>query len=254
MLEMHRTEEDERTGARRDKLEGTVNGYFPPVIEREVFHRIASRMRTKAPRGRNADQPAKSIVAGVIRCAHCGRTVLRISKGEYVYLVCSMAHAKANCRYQAVPYALVETALRETADVLFEEAPRGRNTEEVEAKIANLEFRIDELADEAHDLAREYRNSRSPSIRQQLRNTERDLDDARRALNDARKHRDRIGAPYLLRRLEVLKNAHKSEPFDVGSANQALRACVSQIILDAEAGKLWVHWADADTLSYVPFV
>jgi Recombinase zinc beta ribbon domain len=104
-----------------------IEGYFPAVVDREVFDRIASRAKTTAPRGRNALNEPASIFAGLMKCARCGGSVIRVSKGAYAYLVCSKAHNKSNgCKYLAVPYDIVEDAVRRNAGLIFKHAPRGR--------------------------------------------------------------------------------------------------------------------------------
>src|SRR5262249_48342507 len=93
-----------------------VENYFPVVIERDLFERVASRAQATAPRGRNAGIEPKSIFAGLLRCAHCGGIVTRMSKGDNnVYLICSRANRRLGCRYQAVRYDDVEGAVVENA-------------------------------------------------------------------------------------------------------------------------------------------
>ena len=91
-----------------------IENYFPAVVDRELFERIASRTRAPAARGRNADTEPASIFAGVLRCKQCDGAVTRVAKGAHVYLVCSRANRKGTktCRYLAVPYDNVESALR----------------------------------------------------------------------------------------------------------------------------------------------
>ena len=102
-----RTEHDELSGARRDVPLDPAHNYYPSVIERDLFERVRARASATAPRGRNAGKVTSSIFAGLVKCARCGGTVTRLSKGEYVYLVCSKAHAKGDCKYMAVPYGEV---------------------------------------------------------------------------------------------------------------------------------------------------
>jgi DNA invertase Pin-like site-specific DNA recombinase len=58
-----------------------IENYFPAVVDRELFERVASRTRAPAARGRNADTEPASIFAGVLRCTHCGGLVTRVAKG-----------------------------------------------------------------------------------------------------------------------------------------------------------------------------
>ena len=105
-------------GKRQRKPLDPIENYWPAVVERELFERVASRIRATAPRGRNALIQPASIFAGILKCAYCGGSVIRVSKGKYAYLVCSAAHRKTNgCRYLAVPYDQVEGTMRQNCQI-----------------------------------------------------------------------------------------------------------------------------------------
>ena len=72
-------------GSRKRKPLEAIEGYFPAVVDREMFERVASSARAIAARGRNATTAPASIFAGVIKCVHCGGVVTRVSKGAHVY-------------------------------------------------------------------------------------------------------------------------------------------------------------------------
>jgi hypothetical protein len=252
VLVMHKTEHDPDTRKRSDKLLGNVEGYYPAVVDRELFERVSARLGATAPRGRNAARPVTSLVAGVAKCARCGGSIIRVSKGDYVYLLCSRAHAKAGCEYQAVHYREVEDALRLNADALIEEAPRGSSTEDLEREIVGLDLRLDDMKDDARDLLRELREARSPTIREAFRQAERNIEAAEAKLQQLRDRRERLGTPFVVRRLNALRDELKREEFDVAAANRVLKAAVDRIVLNPEAGRLELHWRDSDAVSEVP--
>lgn len=119
-------------GLRRRKALAPVAGLWPAVVEREVYERVLGRLSTTAARGRNAVVETKSLVAGVLKCARCGGSFVRVSKpsrrGSYVYLVCSRANAKAaGCTFRAVRYDHVERSHEDKCKVhLRERAKRAR--------------------------------------------------------------------------------------------------------------------------------
>jgi len=113
-----------------------VERYFPAAVPEDLYWRVHRRLATTAPRGRSAGHAPKSIVAGLTHCATCGHAATRVSKGDYVYLVCSRANMRADgCKYLAVPYSLVEDALRTNAKDLVAHAPRGKSTAALEKQI-----------------------------------------------------------------------------------------------------------------------
>ena len=235
--------EDANGTIRREQLD-PIENYFPAVVDSEVFERVRARSVSVAPKGRNASRQPASIFAGVIRCAHCGGLVTRVSKGEYVYLVCSRAHRNgANaCIYQTVRYTDVEDAFRANAKAIVKEAPRGLDSAELQDEIEAQNIIVDELSDEARYLADELIAEKSPVLRKRLREKEAELNAAQESLRELLARRDALAKPYVQRRLVALQEALLREPFDVADANKALREVVSKIVMNPEAGSLSIHW------------
>lgn len=252
ILVMHKTEYDPDTRKRSDIVVGTVEDCYPAVVERELFERVNARLTTTAARGRNAAAPVSSIVSGVAKCAHCGGSVTRVSKGDYVYLICSRAHAKAGCKYQAVPYDEVERALRTNALALIQEAPRGEATVELEREIEGHDVKLSEMKDDAKVLLRELRVTNSPTVREALREADRDIKAAERRLRELIDRRERLGTQFVVRRLEALRVELMRDDFNVAAANRVLRAAVERIVLNPELGRLDVHWRDSDAMRELP--
>lgn len=73
------------------------------------------------------------------------------------------------CKYLAVPYGDVETALRVNAGWLIEEAPRGKNTAALDKEIAGLVTMELHYSGEASDLADLAAQEKSPVARKRLR-------------------------------------------------------------------------------------
>lgn len=251
----HQRTTDARGRRVRKPLE-PIEGYFPAVIDRETFERVANRAQAVAPRGRNTTTEPASIFAGVVRCAYCGSVMTRVSKGDYVYIVCSRAHRKAGgCKYQAVTYRDVENAFRRNARAIIRNAPRGMETEELDAKIANLDEVVSIIADEARTLADELIREKSAVLRTRLREKESELETAKEDLRELRTRRDALTAPFVQRRLRTLQDALKHKPFNVSTVNRALKEAVSKIVLNPETGRLAIHWHHApEPTDGVPFV
>jgi DNA invertase Pin-like site-specific DNA recombinase len=246
-----RTEHDELTGARRDVPLDPARNYYPSVVDRDLFERVRARTSATAPRGRNAGRVTTSIFAGLIKCAHCRGTVTRLSKGDYVYLVCSKAHAKGDCEYMAVPYKAVEQAFTSNVDLLIEEAPRGNDSEADNRLLRGLEVHADNLGEEAQALLDEWLETRSPSVRRKQRDKELEWEEATKRLREARERRDRLAQPFVMRRLEALRAALTAKPLDVGEANKAMKDTIEMLVLDPKQARLDVYWRDADVVGYV---
>jgi hypothetical protein len=242
----HRRLTDDNDRRIRKPLEAIEN-YWPAVVCRELFELVAARASTTAARGRNANNLPASIFAGLLKCPYCGGTVTRVSKGQHVYLICSLANARAGaCKRQAVVYADAEEAMTVNAKVIVEEAPRGRDTSEMDREIVGWEEGIEQLADEARTLVDELARERSEAVRKRLREKERQLEGAQGTLRDLQRRRDTFAEPYVLRRLDAVRDSLQRKPLDVVAVNNALKEAVAKIVLDAEAGRLLIHWRHAE--------
>ena len=181
------------------------------------------------------------------KCARCGSTVLRVSKGKppkakYTYLVCSKAHARAKgCEYQPVRYDSVEEALRANARAIVEDAPRGTDTSELEEAILGQDNIIDVLMDEQRFLVEEVIKHKSPAMRKALQEKELELKKAIDELAKMRERRDAIASGYVVKRLAALRQALEREPFSIAEANSALKQAVQSIALNPE-GNLAIYW------------
>lgn len=246
-----RTEHDETTGARRDVPLEPVRNHYPAVVARALFERVRAHASTTAPRGRNAGKVTSSIFAGLIKCARCGGTVTRLSKGQYVYLVCTRAHAKADCKYMAVPYRDVEEVLTKNIDALIEDAPRGTDTDELDMKIRGLDELVSDLGEEAQALLDEWLETRSPTVRAAQHAKEVEWKKATKRLREYRERRDRLAHPFVMQRLTRLRGAVCASPMSVVDVNSALKEAMEKVVLDPEEGKLCIHWRDSDVVADV---
>ena len=209
----HTSSRDPVTGARKDIPMDPVPNLFPPVVDEELYWRVQRRLETTAPRGKNAGREPKSIVAGIIKCATCGGPITRISKGQakghYVYLLCSRANMKAKgCKNLPVSYTSVVERLCECIEGLVEDAPRGKNTAEIDRQIEDLKAAVD--GQELHvsnlaDLAAEERNS--AAARARLREAEAELREAEAQLRTLVAQRDTLTTASVKARLQAVKDA-----------------------------------------------
>jgi DNA invertase Pin-like site-specific DNA recombinase len=239
----HTTEYDTVTRARRNIPMDPIVDMFPAVVEEELYWRVHRRFATKAPRGKNARREPKSIVAGIMCCATCGRLVTRVVKTNYAYLVCSRANMRAQgCKYLAVPYRDVETALHDNVGWLIEEAPRGRNTAALDREIAGLVTMVDHYSGEASDLADLAAQEKGPVVRKRLRDKMKELGDTQARLRTITAQRDTLTTASVRDRLKAVKKALGADTVDVVATNQALRQAMSRIVLDPENARLEVHW------------
>lgn len=251
----HTTTHDETTRARRDEPMEPVEGLFPAAVDADTYWKVRRKLSTKAARGRNAKQPPKSIVSGIVFCATCGKAVTRVAKGDYVYLVCSRANMKAEgCGgYKAVRYDTVEKALRENAHQLIKEAPRGKSSGALDKEIDKLQANADRVQQWVFDLIDMAARDRSPTVNQRRANAERELRAIQKQLRDLRAQRDTMTTASVKDRLKAVERV-LTQSADVAATNAALRDAIRRIVLDPAQGELWVRWHHSDEVQGVSCV
>lgn len=236
-------------GKKRRKPQEPVAGYYPAVVDRDLFERVqALRIDSRSPqRGRHADKPIQNIVGGLARCPVCDGTMTRVNKGTRAkagkpYLVCAKAKAGAGCTYRAVPLHQIEEALRwHPADIVDGAAAvsDGSDLQGQRLEVWTAHSLEAEALENLLDMA-----ARAPSaaLSQRIRATEARMDELKRK---ERELEARIAATHgslVQRRLEQVKQALEADPLDVGKANVALRQVLSKVIVDYNEGALLLNW------------
>ena len=237
------------TGRKREPQQ-PIEDYFPAVVDRDVFVRVSAQAKARSARGRHAGNTPKSVFTGLLRCVRCGDVATRVVKssgrGKYIYLICSKAHSRAGCEYVTARYDDAEDALVRNARRIVDEAPRGRDTAEIEAEMERKEKLVWVLGDEAEELADIAVTEKSEVARRRLREHEQELKEAREHLRLLRARRDTLASASVLRRLAAIEKALTQKPLNVSDVNKALKQAVSKIVMDTDWGTLTFHWHHAE--------
>jgi DNA invertase Pin-like site-specific DNA recombinase len=228
------------------KPEEPIKNYFPAVVSEEIFSNQAVLSHTKAPRGRHSNGSISSIFQGLGTCGLCGSSFIRVSKGKYVYLVCSKASAKGGCEYRSIPYIEAEDAIRRNIKVIARNVPRGQNVAELEALIAQLERDADEKQWQLQGLVDDFSKTRSPIIRSRIDQEELEHRELLETLRSKRAERERLASAVILKRIERLETAFAAKPFDRGVANKAMRENIQELRFDPKFGLIEVKWQSGE--------
>lgn len=231
-------------GRRVRRQVGEVPGYFPAIVEGEVFRAVqASRTGDHKAHIRAGFTTTASILAGLAECPVCGGTMTRVSKGSRQKagkprLVCVLARA-GKCAGRSVRQEDVEAAIVASADEIAGAAPIGGG--ELQAEIDNLDAAMDHAQSRLEAAFEVYQESRSEASRQRLRDLEAQVERDRAALADMQSRR--ANAVGSARRLSDFVEAVRAEPMDRAKVNALLRQVVRAVVVDAEAGMLGFRWA-----------
>ena len=172
----------------------------------------------------------------------CGSSFVRVSKGKYVYLVCSKASAKGGCEYRSIPYCEAEDAIRRNIKAIARNVPRGQNVAELEALIAQLERDVDEKMWQLRVLMDEYGRKPSEAFRETIDAKEAEHRELLETLRSKRAERERLASAVILKRIERLETAFAAKPFDRAMANKAMRENIQELRFDPKFGDIQIRW------------
>jgi hypothetical protein len=147
-------------GKKRRKPLDPVPGYFPAIVDASVWDAVHRRLATLQPKGRHAGKGPKHVLAGLLRCSHCGGSITRIVRpglkktvavGKYSAagvpgiptLICARANSKGGCKRLPVPCEVVEAVVVRNIRGIIREAPAGLNDKELDDKIRSCTAAVD---------------------------------------------------------------------------------------------------------------
>lgn len=236
-----------RTGGkrRREPLE-PIAGYYPPILEKELFDRVQTLRSSASPsRGRHARQPVQNVFGGLAKCPVCGDTMQRMNKTEgFVYLVCSKARAGAGCKYRTVRYKDVEDAFLRDAPALLAEVPAaGEAGEVLEGKVQNTQAALLSLVGQIENLVDAISKSGGSALLvDRLRELEEEQVRLKQDETALLHERDELAGPVVAHKVEELRAALQGKPIDRTLVNVLLRQLVSKVTVDYITGQLELHW------------
>lgn len=101
-------------------LQGTIDNYYPGVIDPITFERVQELLEAKGTKGRKVSQEVKNILSYLSKCPVCCSTMTRTNKGDNsTYLVCVKAKGGAGCVNKNIPYGKIEAALLHSIPLLL---------------------------------------------------------------------------------------------------------------------------------------
>lgn len=239
----HLSAKDPITKRRTRKPLESIDHRLPAVVNRELFERVNSRLGTTAARGRNSNREPRSIFAGVLKCQHCDGTVTRVAKGKHVYLVCSAANARGGtCEYESVPYQQAEDSFCQTTEFMIADAPRGRETSDLEEAVRQAENLVSARSDEIQELLELMIEDRSRAARERLKAAETQMEAARDKAAELNKRLDTMTSVSVMRKLDSIRDMLSRSPLDIAEANRVLKQAMRKMVMRPALGLLEIHW------------
>jgi Resolvase, N terminal domain/Recombinase/Recombinase zinc beta ribbon domain len=243
----HLSAKDPRTRRRTRTPQKTIDHRLPAVVDRELFERVKSRLDTTAARGRNSSREPRSIFAGVLKCQYCDGTVTRVTKGKHVYLVCSAANARGGtCKYESIPYQQAEDTFCLAIDGIIMDAPRGRDTGDLEEAIRDAQNIESVRSDEMGELLELLIVDRSRAARDRLKAVEAQMEEARHKASELNKKLDSMTSASVQRKFDAINSVLRQPPRNIAEANRVLKQAIRKMVFDPARGAIEIHWHHAD--------
>jgi DNA invertase Pin-like site-specific DNA recombinase len=243
----HLSTKDPLTRRRTRTALASIDHRLPAAVDRELFERVSSRLETTAARGRNSSREPRSIFAGVLKCQYCDGTVTRVAKGKHVYLVCAAANARGGkCKYETVPYQQAEDSFCGAIDFIIRDAPRGRDTADLEEAIRDAENLESVRSDEMGELLELLIVDRSRAARERLKVVETQMEKARDNAAELNKRLDSMTSASVMRKLDSISNVLHQSPLDIAEANRVLKQAIRKMVMDPARGRIEIHWHHTD--------
>jgi DNA invertase Pin-like site-specific DNA recombinase len=221
----------------------TITGYFPPVVERETFERVASMI---GARPSSSGSPVANLLAGLARCPKCEATMTRINKGSGAkhskpFLICTRAKVGAGCNYRQVRLENVEYALFVHVEELLGQLPSPMGG--LQARWEELLVHRDVTGEEIERLVEAVANTGySMALLDRLSAVEHERDEITKKLEEV----EGLIADSLTNRVqntvkELVAEVQREVP-DTAKINATLRQLFTKVVIDYREGQLWFHW------------
>ena len=215
-------------------------GYFPAVVQPELFQRVQAMRERRAPATRTAT--VRNVLAGLGVCGACGGSVTRVTKGSSgsmrAYLVCAKSKMGAGCKYVAMRYDPIEAAIR--AGLQDGSAFRGALSTAKNKAMEDL-YRVEA---QIENVVQVVMSSPQPPIALRKK-----LDELEKQKAEIRAHVDALADPGIMRvalkRLESL-----TDWSNASEVNALLRQVFKQVILDYPTA-LVLQWKDGDRDTFI---
>lgn len=243
-------------GRRVRVAEAPVEGYFPAIVDPDVYQRVQDLAGEHRGVGTGRGG-LRNILSGLARCPSCGGAMTRVQKGTRhkagrPYLVCTKAQERAGCEYHAVQYEGVEAAIVGGAYQIADDAPTGDEGERLDAKIQATEDDLLGLDGELSNLLDALGRSYSAAVAARIRSLESARDEAKRELETLLRERAATQGKLVAYKLDAMTQALNADPLDRAAANAAMRAVLDAVVIGHRWGTLTLRWrhGGASTVQY----
>ena len=166
-----------KTGKRAPDGEPVAN-YFPEIVTEDVFLRAQRARNRRNKTGGRPSEGSHAIFTGLIKCGHCGGSVVSVTKNKakgWVYLVCDNARRGRGCEYHSWGTAAFEEVfLNWIVDFDFSEKAPNKELASLEKAVNSGEIAIIQVNSKIENLVKSLELNQSKAITERLKELEAD--------------------------------------------------------------------------------
>ncbi|BCJ98077.1 recombinase family protein [Anaerocolumna chitinilytica] len=245
----NRTESE--TKKAKDKSEWIIEkGEHVPIISEDLFEQAMQRFTKEyIPKNARPESEYKHWLSGVVKCAHCGRSMIasKVKHSQYMHFSCN-GYAKGKCKYcnsisesKLLPFIFdTLTKVITTGDVEYsvirkrEEIPEYLLLEQQLLKLIEKEKRVKNAYLNGVDTLEEYKQNKT-LIQKEQESIQAQIDaDKARYTEDTK--------PDMLSRIRSVNDIIHNNNIDNITKNKAIKSVIEKIIFNKEEGLLDVYF------------
>jgi len=234
-------------GGSPNRLQGAepIVGYFPRVVDDDLFYRAQAGMRARRRGGGRRGKNVTNLFSRMVRCAYCGSKV----KYEYARLVCEGARSgKTSCERVSWNYEELETSFLTFIEELDLEGAMQDRSDRVdhEATVQALVGRREEVVRDRERVFALLEAAGTEFVAAKLRDVEARLVAIGAELREAEdaRSRDTNASVDTLEVKELIKRLQSDDAFElrsqVAARLQSLVASIEVAANGAEVGRFFV--------------
>jgi hypothetical protein len=191
------------------------------------------------------------VLGGLARCSLCNSTMTRVAKGKKTkpYLVCTKAKSGSGCKYQAVPYQIIEETLIDQQRLLIKGAPK-RNRD-VDDELEQVDTAIDAIDDRIQTLIEAMPKGGSAAIKAEIAKLQAERNEFDAEQKELQEKLALTSLPLVQHQLKRVSDVLEGDDIATRRSegwrtrtNVALRQLFSSVVIEVNqgAGELVFEW------------
>jgi len=205
---------------------------------------------TTKRRSGSGEGELRNLFAGLLKCPLCKGSMSMVYKGVgggHRKVCCANAKAGGGCDYRSLAYPPMEEVFLRRYRSVLKTAPAGDAN--LSAEWDNLVCGIDALEERRDNILKAITYGPSPTLAANLRSVEADIDAMRAEAKELGEKVAATSPKMLASRIADLKTTLGVAPLDRRKANAQLKAILSGVEVDYDAGALVFEWTHGGTNS-----